>query len=81
MTAMFEFLTPQIFNMLVIANLLVGLALIAYRFTRDMQRPLPPQQREQAHDEISSFSYDDTDSSQSAPTVDDIATQKKHSSS
>jgi hypothetical protein len=80
MTAMFEFLTPQIFNMLVIANLLVGLALIAYRFTRDMQRPLPPQQREQAHDEISSFSYDDTDSSQSAPINDDVSAQKRQKS-
>ena len=77
---MFEFLTPQIFNMLVIANLLVGLALIAYRFTRDMQRPLPPQQREQAHDEISSFAYDDTDSSQSAQSIDDASAEKRQKS-
>jgi cell division protein FtsN len=57
----FEFLTPQIFNMLVIANMLVGLALIAYRFTRDMQQPIPSQHRQQAHDEASHNTLDDTD--------------------
>ncbi|MDQ7024673.1 MAG: hypothetical protein Q9P01_20870 [Anaerolineae bacterium] len=57
----FDFLTPEIFNMLVIANLIVGLALIAYRFTHDMQRPIPTpeQQRQQIHDELSTNALDD----------------------
>jgi hypothetical protein len=65
---MFDFITPQIFNMLVIANLLVGLGLIVYRFTRDMQRPVPTpeQQREQVYDEASSHALDDTASSAAA---------------
>ena len=77
---MFEFLTPQVFNMLVIANLLVGLALIAYRFTRDMQRPIQPQQREQAHDEISSHALADTQSSQPAQPIDDASAQQEQQS-
>jgi hypothetical protein len=77
---MFEFLTPEIFNMLVIANLLVGLALIAYRFTRDMQRPLPRQQREQTLSELSISALDDTDSSHSAQIIDDASVQKKQQS-
>ena len=77
---MFEFLTPQVFNVLVIANLLAGLALIAYRFTRDMQRPLLPQQREQAHDEVSTNALDNSNSSPSAQTMEDSASQKRQQS-
>ena len=69
---MFDFMTPEIFNMLVIANLLVGLGLIVYRFTRDMQRPVPTpeQQREQVYDEASTSALDDTASS--AAVQDDV---------
>ena len=77
---MFEFLTPRVFNILVIANLLIGLALIAYRFTRDMQRPIQPEQREQAHDEISSQALADTQSSQPAQVIDDTSAQQKQQS-
>ena len=77
---MFEFLTPEVFNMLVIANLLVGLALIAYRFTRDMQRPLPSQQREQTLSELSTSALDDTDSSSSAQITDNASAQKTQKS-
>jgi hypothetical protein len=54
----FDFLTPEIFDMLVIANLLVALFLIAFRFYQDMTHidNEARQHREQAHDESS---YDD----------------------
>ncbi len=57
-----EALTPEVFNTLVIANIVIGMTLAAYRFTRDMTRPLPTaeQQREQAYDEHSPYSLDDT---------------------
>ena len=56
----FEFLTPEIFDMLVIANLIVALALIAYRFTRDMSQPVSSDQRQQSQDEISTSALEDT---------------------
>ncbi len=57
-----EALTPEVFNTLVVANIVVGMALAAYRFTRDMIRPVPnaEEQREQAHDEHSPARLDDT---------------------
>lgn len=50
-----DFLTPEVFNFLVVANLIVGIALIAFRFYQDMTRPLPEpsDHREQVHDESS----------------------------
>jgi hypothetical protein len=59
---MFDFLTPQIFNMLVIANLIVGLILIIYRFNADMTRPIhpPEQQRQQTYDEASTSALEAT---------------------
>jgi hypothetical protein len=41
MTAITNLLTPQVFDVLVIANLIVGILLGGYRFYRDMTRPLP----------------------------------------
>lgn len=50
-----DFLTPEIFNFLVVANLIVGLLLVVGRFYYDMTRkqPEPNHHREQAHDESS----------------------------
>lgn len=53
-------LTPEVFNTLVIANMIVGLLLAAVRFTQDMRRPLPDEQREQEYDESSSDPTDET---------------------
>lgn len=37
-----EFLTPELFDTLVIVFLIIGLILAVARFYRDMTRPLPP---------------------------------------
>jgi hypothetical protein len=52
---MLDFLTPELFNVLIIANMLVGLLLIGWRFYQDMTRdiPAPPDRREQTYDESS----------------------------
>lgn len=57
-----EALTPEFFNTLVIINIVVGMALAAYRFTRDMTRPVPSaeERREQSYDEHSPAYSDDT---------------------
>ncbi len=49
----FDFLTPEIFDMLVITNLIVALLLITFRFYQDMTH-------KQAHDEASHASLADT---------------------
>lgn len=36
-------MTPQLFDALVIAVMLIGLALAGVRFYQDMTRPLPPE--------------------------------------
>lgn len=63
----FDFLTPEIFDMLVITNLIVALILIAFRFYQDMthKQSDPQQQRVQAHDESSHAALSDTDVSSS----------------
>lgn len=57
-----DFLTPEIFNTLIVLNLLVGVGLIIFRFSRDMTRT--PQDRadwrEQAYDERSFQSATDS---------------------
>jgi hypothetical protein len=60
---MFDFLTPELFNILIIANMLVGLLLIGWRFYQDMTRelPAPPDRREQAYDESSHLDVADAD--------------------
>lgn len=74
----FDFLTPEIFDMLVIANLVLALVLIAGRFYYDMtrQQPEPNQHREQAHDESSYAHLSDTDNAHSEQ-IQDTSTQKK----
>ncbi|MGB7337775.1 MAG: hypothetical protein WBC91_02700 [Phototrophicaceae bacterium] len=51
----FDFLTPEIFDFLVMANLGVAVLLIAFRFYQDMTHvdKQPAQLRQQAHDESS----------------------------
>lgn len=59
----FNFLTPEFFDMLVIANLIVALMLIAFRFYQDMthRKASPSQHRVQAHDESSHESLSDSE--------------------
>ena len=38
---MFEFLTPDVFDLLVIGNLVVGALIAGWRFRRDLRHPLP----------------------------------------
>jgi TRAP-type C4-dicarboxylate transport system permease small subunit len=61
-----EFLTPELFNFLVRANLIVGLVLIVFRFYQDMTRkiPEPNQHREQLHDESSQSELHDAEQRQ-----------------
>ena len=60
---MFDFLTPQLFNALIIANMLLGLLLVSWRFYRDMTRDIadPAEQREQVYDESSRLALSGTD--------------------
>ena len=76
-----DFLTPQVFNILVIANLIVGLALIAYRFTKDMTRPIEnaAQQREQQYDESSTNKLADTQPHQADEGIADNPAQQMES--
>lgn len=45
-----SFLTPEVFNVIIMVNLIVGVVLVVWRFTSDMRRPLdpPPSQPEDA---------------------------------
>ena len=57
-----DFLTPELFNMLIYANLALGVLLIIGRFTMDMRRKPPVrEQREQTYDESSYSHLSDTD--------------------
>lgn len=38
---MIDWLTPQVFDLLVLANIALGLALAGRRFARDLRLPLP----------------------------------------
>lgn len=59
----FDFLTPEIFDMLVIANLIVALFLIAFRFYQDVRHAETQARnhREQNHHESSYDDLTDTD--------------------
>lgn len=37
-----SFLTPEVFNVIIMVNLIVGVALVVWRFTSDMRRPQDP---------------------------------------
>lgn len=50
-----DFLTPEIFDALVFAVIIVGVALAALRLYRDFTRPLPD-----ADDDFAEFEDDDT---------------------
>jgi len=74
---MLDFLTPEIFDMLVIANLIVALVLIAFRFYQDMTRKVQPDaQREQAYDEASYDHLNDTDQASSPSETSDNTQQQ-----
>ncbi len=36
-----DFLTPEVFDAIIITNILVGLLIASWRFKRDLDRPLP----------------------------------------
>jgi hypothetical protein len=38
----FDFLTPQVFDILIVVVIIIGLALAAVRLYDDLTRPLPP---------------------------------------
>jgi hypothetical protein len=58
----FDFLTPELFDMLIYANLALGVLLIVGRFIMDMRRKPPVrEQREQSYDESSYSHLSDTD--------------------
>jgi hypothetical protein len=58
----FDFLTPELFNLLIYANLALGVFLIVGRFIMDMRRKPPVrEQREQVYDESSYSHLSDTD--------------------
>lgn len=75
-----DFLTPQVFNYLVIANLIVGLILIVGRFYHDMTRKLPEpnELRKQLHDESSYSALEDTDPSQTEMQLSDNDNQSQN---
>ena len=75
-----DFLTPQVFNFLVIANLIVGLILIVGRFYYDMTRKEADanQHREQAYDESSYAALEDTNPSQPQRQLVDDDTQTQN---
>jgi hypothetical protein len=74
----FDFLTPELFNLLILANFALGLLLIIGRFTMDMRRKPPVrEQRQQNYDE-SSYSYlSDTDANP-ALTHDNLTQDKSN---
>lgn len=37
-----SFLTPEVFNVIIMVNLIVGVVLVVWRFVSDMRRPLDP---------------------------------------
>ncbi|XWX04481.1 hypothetical protein VZO05_02775 [Aggregatilineales bacterium SYSU G02658] len=39
-----SFLTPEVFNVIIMVNLIVGVVLVVWRFTSDMRQPLNPPQ-------------------------------------
>lgn len=56
----FGFLTPELFDILILANLALGILLILGRFIIDMRRKAPVQ-RQQTYDESSYSHLSDTD--------------------
>lgn len=65
-----DFLTPQVFDVLIIANIAVGLTLAARKFYRNVTGPLPEEAPEWAHEKYKSDSspHTTTDSDNHAPS-------------
>lgn len=50
-----RFLTPEFFDALVIAVIIIGAALASIRLYRDFTRPLPPEFPRRDYDDFSEF--------------------------
>ena len=62
----FDFLSPELFDMLILANLAVGVLLIIWRFYLDMTRKPPAREnRQQSNDESSYDFLSETDANPS----------------
>lgn len=70
----FDFLTPELFDTLIYANLAVGILLIIGRFTLDMRRQKPI--REQNYSESSQSQLEDTNPSSSQITENQANDQR-----
>jgi hypothetical protein len=46
-----SFLTPEVFNTIIMVNLIVGVVLVVWRFAADMRRPLDQEQAESTADD------------------------------
>jgi hypothetical protein len=51
-TSMLDFVTPELFDRLILANLALGVVLAGIRFYRDMKRPLPNPRSSQHYDDL-----------------------------
>lgn len=60
----FPFLTREVFDLLIMLVIALGLALAAWRFYQDMTRPLPKKQWDDADD----VAFDDTQRSKTPPS-------------
>lgn len=70
----FEFLSPELFNNLILANLALGILLVIGRFTLDMRRKKPV--RQQSYSELSNSYLEDTN-----PSLGQLDTEKQNTRS
>jgi hypothetical protein len=77
----FDFLGPEFFNMLILANLALGVLLIIGRFTMDMRRKPPVREQRQQSDDESSYSHlSDTDANPALAQDNDTQDKSKQRS-
>jgi hypothetical protein len=55
----FDFMTPEVWNGLIIGVVLIGLSLALLRLYRDLSRPIKPPARREDHNETDSSDYPD----------------------
>ena len=60
---MVDWLTPQVFDLVVILNIAIGLALAGRRFARDLRRPLPAEAPAWARERYENSTHDSSASS------------------
>jgi len=46
-----SFLTPEVFNTIIMVNLIVGVVLVVWRFAADMRRPLDQEKPQSTADD------------------------------